>query len=98
MNLHNFKLSKEEIENLKDHKFFSAIIVKTESIQDLTIKSYIYNIVSELNKNCINLQNIYNLIPSQALSFQKSLRSLVWKICLKYLPLNIEEWETYIDK
>lgn len=98
MNLDNFKLSKKEIENLKDHKFFSAIIVKTESIKDLTIRANIYNIVKELNQNSIKIINISNLIPSQVLSFQKSLRSLVWKICLKFLPLNIEEWETYLDK
>ena len=98
MNLDNFILSKKEIENLKDHKFFSAIIVKTESIKDLTIRANIYNIVKELNQNSIKIINISNLIPSQVLSFQKSLRSLVWKICLKFLPLNIEEWETYLDK
>ena len=92
------KFSKEEIDNLKEHKFFSEIIMKTELINDLNIKNNIYNIVSEINKNSIDIHNIFNLIPSRALSFEKSLRSLVWKLSLKYLPLNIEEWESYLDK
>ena len=92
------KFSKEEIDNLKEHKFFSEIIMKTELINDLNIKNNIYNIVNEINKNSIDIHNIFNLIPSRALSFEKSLRSLVWKLSLKYLPLNIEEWESYLDK
>ena len=92
------KFSKEEIDNLKEHKFFSEIIMKTELINDLNIKNNIYNIVNEINKNSIDIHNIFNLIPSRALSFEKSLRSLVWKLSLKYLPLNIEEWELYLDK
>ena len=92
------KFSKEEIDNLKEHKFFSEIIMKTELINDLNIKNNIYNIVNEINKNSIDIHNIFNLIPSRALSFEKSLRSLVWKLSLKYLPLNIEEWESYLDQ
>ena len=72
--------------------------MKTESIKDSSIKDNIYSIVNELNKRSINIQNIHNLIHSLALFYQKSLRSLVWKVCLKYLPLNIEEWEEYLDK
>ena len=98
MNMEKHKLTKEEINNLKEHKFFSEIIMKSELIKDSSIKDNIYSIVYELNKTSINIQNIYSLIPSQALFYQKSLRSLVWKVCLKYLPLNIEEWEEYLDK
>lgn len=72
--------------------------MKTELIKDSSIKDNIYSIVYELNKTSINIHNIHSLIPSQALFYQKSLRSLVWKVCLKYLPLNIEEWEEYLDK
>ncbi len=96
--LENKIFTKKEIDNLKDHKFFSEIIMKTDSIKDIIIKNFIYDIVKQINTRSINIQNIYNLIPSGALSFQKSLRSLVWKISLKYLPLNIEEWESYLDK
>ena len=98
MNVEKHKLTKNEINNLKEHKFFSEIIMNTELIKDSSIKDNIYSIVYELNKTSINIQNIYSLIPSQALFYQKSLRSLVWKVCLKYLPLNIEEWEEYLDK
>jgi hypothetical protein len=98
MNLEKHKLTQKEIDNLKDHKFFSEIIMNTEKMKELTIKNIIYDIVNEINQKSINVQKIYNLIPSQALSYQKSLRSLVWKLSLKYLPLNIEEWESYLDK
>ena len=98
MNIEKHKLNKEEINNLKEHKFFSEIIMKSELIKDSSIKENIYSIVYELNKTSINIHNIHSLIPSQALFYQKSLRSLVWKVCLKYLPLNIEEWEDYLDK
>ena len=98
MNIEKHKLTKEEINNLKEHKFFSEIIMKSELIKDSSIKENIYSIVYELNKTSINIHNIHSLIPSQALFYQKSLRSLVWKVCLKYLPLNIEEWEDYLDK
>lgn len=90
--------SQKQIDNLKEHKFFTEIIMKTELINDLKIKYNIHNLIYEINKKSIDLQNIFNLIPSKALSYQKSLRSLVWKISLKYLPLNIEEWEPYLDK
>ena len=98
MNVEKHKLTKKEINNLKEHKFFSEIIMNTELIKDSSIKDNIYSIVYELNKTSIKIPNIYSLIPSQALFYQKSLRSLVWKVCLKYLPLNIEEWEEYLDK
>ena len=98
MNVEKHKLTKNEINNLKEHKFFSEIIMNTELIKDSSIKDNIYSIVYELNKTSIKIPNIHSLIPSQALFYQKSLRSLVWKVCLKYLPLNIEEWEEYLDK
>ena len=98
INTENKKINKEEIDNLKEHKFFSEIIMKSELIKDINIKYNIYNIVKELNKQEIKLSNIFDLIPSQALCFEKSLRSLVWKTSLKYLPLNIEEWESYLDQ
>ena len=98
MDLEKYKLTQKEIDNLKDHKFFSEIIMHTEKMKEITIKNIIYGIVNEINQKSINVQKIYNLIPSQALSYQKSLRSLVWKISLKYLSLNIEEWESYLDK
>ena len=91
-------LSKKEIDDLKEHKFFSEIIMKSELISNLSIRYNIYSIVNELNKKSINIQNILNLNPSNILSFQKSLRSQIWKITLKYLPLNIEDWESYLDK
>ena len=98
MNEKNKIFTKKEIDNLKEHKFFCEIIMKTEFIDNLSIKNNIYNIVNQINKNPININNIFNLIPSGALYFQQSLRSLVWKIALKYIPLNLEEWESYLDK
>lgn len=91
-------LSKKEIDELKEHKFFSEIMMKSELLSDLSIKYNIYNIVNELNKKSINIPSILNLNPSNILYVQKSLRSQVWKITLKYLPLNIEDWESYLDK
>ena len=98
MNEKNKIFTKKEIDNLKEHKFFCEIIMKTEFIDNLSIKNNIYHIVNQINKNPININNIFNLIPSGALYFQQSLRSLVWKIALKYIPLNLEEWESYLDK
>ena len=98
MNSENEIFSKKDIENLKDHKFFSGIIMKTESIENLGIKNNIYSMVKRINKKEIKIQDICELIPSGALSYQKSLRSLVWKICLKYLTSNIEDWESYLEK
>jgi hypothetical protein len=98
METENKIFTQKEIENLKEHKFFSAIIMKADLIKDVSIKYFIYSIVKHMNQREINIKKIYDLIPSNALSFQKSLRSLVWKISLKYLPLNIEEWEDYLDK
>ena len=98
METENKIFTQKEIENLKEHKFFSAIIMKADLIKDVSIKYFIHSIVKHMNQRKINIQKIYDLIPSNALSFQKSLRSLVWKISLKYLPLNIEEWEDYLDK
>jgi len=98
MNSENEIFSKKDIENLKDHKFFSGIIMKSESIENIQIKNKIYSMVKTINKKEIKIQEICDLVPSGALSHQKSLRSLVWKICLKYLTSNIEDWESYLEK
>lgn len=98
VNSENEIFSKKDIENLKDHKFFSGIIMKSESIENIEIKNNIYSMVKRINKKEIKIQDICELIPSGALSHQKSLRSLVWKICLKYLSSNIEDWESYLER
>ena len=88
----------EEIKYLKDHKFFSIIMIKAEKLGNEIISDEIYEILKTLNNNNINLSTISNYVLSDVLTFQPSLRSLVWKLFLKYLPTNCEKWEENIDK
>ena len=95
----NSKKSREErINDLKDHKFFSIIIVKASSLGNENLKNEIYDIVEELNNNTNKLENIIPHMSSDVFSSQPSLRSLVWKISLNYLSKNCENWEAFLDK
>ena len=98
MTMNSKKSNEERINDLKDHKFFSAIIVKASILRNECLKNEIYDIIEELDKNPINLDKISDHTSSDVFASQPSLRSLVWKISLNYLPRNIENWEMFLDK
>ena len=89
---------KEIVNYFKDHKFFSIIMIKAEKLGNEVISDEIYEILKTLNSSNINLTTISNYILSDVLTFQPSLRSLVWKLFLKYLSTNCGKWEDNIDK
>ena len=88
---------KTNIDDLIDNKFFSAIIINASNLQEKS-KNLIIEIINELNSNKINLLYLKKSIIKGILDVSPSLRSLCWKILFKYIPLNIEIWEQFLDK
>ena len=88
---------KTNIDDLIDNKYFSAIIINISNLQEKS-KNLILEIIKVLNSNNINLLQLKQNIIKGILDVSPSLRSLCWKILFKYIPLNIEIWEQFLDK
>ena len=88
---------KTNIDDLIDNKYFGAIIINISNLQEKS-KNLILEIIKVLNSNNINLLQLKQNIIKGILDVSPSLRSLCWKILFKYIPLNIEIWEQFLDK
>lgn len=86
------------IQNFNEHKFFGIIVNKLNNISSEKIKLRILDIIKILNSNNIDFlqlkRTIFEGLPDEV----PSLRSLGWKMIMNCLPLNIDEWEDFIDK
>lgn len=85
-------------EELNEHKFFGIIISKTINIAGEKLRLKIIDIIKTINSPIINYQNLKNLIFDGLPDDIPSLRSLVWKIILKFIPDNVNNWEQTIDE
>ncbi len=85
------------IESLNEHKFFGIIVNKLNNISSEKIKSRIIEIIKILNSSNIDFIKLKKIIFDGLPDDCPSLRSLNWKMILNYLPLNLDEWENYID-
>lgn len=85
-----------DIETFKEHKFFAEIIYKSISLPE-TVQYQILFIIKILNSKTIDKDKLCMIIY-EGLDESPSLRSLIWKILLNYLPLNIYEWEETLNK
>lgn len=81
----------ENINKYKEHKFFSSVIrnINNQSLENQIITIKIINI---LNSESIQYDLLKEIFYN-GLDFNPSLRSIVWKVLLKYLPNNIHKWE-----
>jgi len=86
------------IESLNEHKFFGIMINKLNNISSEKIKLKIIEIIKILNSTNIDFLHLKKIIFEGLPDDVPSLRSLSWKMMLNYLPLNLQEWENYIDK
>ncbi len=86
------------IQNLNEHKFFGIIVNKMNNISSEKIKLRILDIIKILNSSNIDFLQLKRMIFEGLPDDVPSLRSLGWKIIMNYLPLNLNEWENYIDK
>ena len=95
----NNKIDKLEtnINQFVEHKFFGIIFNKTINISSEKIKTRILEIIKLLDSTNINSIELKKMIFDGLPDDIPSLRSLTWKIILNYLPLNINEWENFID-
>ncbi len=89
---------KTMIQNLNEHKFFGIIVNKINNISSEKIKLRILDIIRILNSTNIDFLQLKRMIFEGLPDDVPSLRSLGWKMIMNYLPLNLNEWETYIDK
>lgn len=85
------------IQNLNEHKFFGIIVNKMNNISSEKIKLRILDIIKILNSSNIDFLQLKKIIFEGLPDDVPSLRSLGWKIIMNYLPLNLNQWENYID-
>lgn len=84
-------------DELNEHKFFGLIISKAVNIQAEKLKNKIIDIIKIINSQKINLYNLKKLLSDGLPDDIPSLRSLIWKMMMGYLPLNVDKWEDHID-
>jgi hypothetical protein len=85
-------------EELKDHKFFGILVEKASNMQSEKIKTKVFEIIKSLNNSKINILALNKIIFEGLPDDIPSLRSLIWKILLGIIPLDIDKWESTIDK
>lgn len=85
-------------EELKEHKFFGIIVTKAVNIASEKLKNKIFEIIKILNSTSINSYNLKKLVFDGLPDDIPSLRSLVWKMLLGYLSMNVNDWEESIDR
>jgi len=83
--------------DLNEHKFFGIIITKAYNISSEKIKNKILDILKHLNSNKINIFSLNKIIFEGLPDDIPSLRSIIWKILLGLIPLNVNEWEEILD-
>ena len=89
---------KTMIQNLNEHKFFGIIVNKLNKISSEKIRLRILDIIKILDSTNIDFLQLKKIIFEGLPDDVPSLRSLGWKMIMNYLPLNLNEWENYIDK
>jgi hypothetical protein len=87
----------EYLDELSEHKFFEIIANKTKNIYSEKLKFKIVQILKIINSPKIHFQSLRDIIFEGLPDEIPSLRSLVYKMLLYYLTLNVNEWEDYID-
>jgi len=92
----NYQLINKELETYLEHKYFSDIIKNTREISDNS-KYTVLMIIKILDSKNINIDQLKKLVY-EGLDEIPSLRSIVWKVLLNYLPRNIDLWEEILTK
>ena len=96
-----YKISLKEVESiineLHEHKFLGILVNKTMNISSEKIKMRVFEIIKMLNSTQIDIEKLKEIIFEGLPDDISSLRSLAWKLLLKYLPLNLDDWENHID-
>ena len=87
----NYNMLNKEKERYSEHKFFSEIINKVKN-QPESIQNEIITIINILDSENINLKKLKEY-SFKGLDESPTLRSLIWKLLLNYLPNNINKWE-----
>lgn len=86
------------LDQLNDHKFFGIIVSKVLNVSSEKLKNKILDIIKNLNSSNINYPILRKIIFEGLPDDIPSMRSLIWKLLLDYLSLNVNEWEESIDK
>lgn len=97
-NISDVNQIKTIIQNFNEHKFFGIIVNKLNNISSEKIKLKILEIIKILNSQEIDFLQLKKIIFEGLPDEVPSLRSLGWKMIMNYLPLNVNEWEDFIDK
>ena len=92
----NNNLLIKELEDYKEHKYFSEII-NTTSHLPLSLKQKLLMIIKTLDCKHIN-KDILNSYVFTGLDEAPSLRALCWKVLLDVLPKDINQWEAEINQ
>jgi len=92
----NFLVS-SYFEEQSEHKFFGIITSKAQKMCADKIKHKIYELITTMNSDFINLSNLKKYVFEGIPDEIQSLRSLTWKLLFNYLPSNCSIWEDFLD-
>jgi hypothetical protein len=89
---------KKLYDELNEHKFFGILVEKAISISSEKIKNKVFEIINLLTTSKLNSMILNKLIFEGLPDDIPSLRSLIWKILLNFLPTDVSQWESEADK
>lgn len=92
----DYKELEKNKENYREHKFFFSVIKHLDGLPE-SMSFRIIQIIKVLDSSNIDLDKLKKL-SYNGLDESSSLRSIVWKILLGLLPLNIDKWQETLDK
>jgi hypothetical protein len=98
------KLFNKDSENLKtlnsfEHNdYFKPIIEKTKKINLPQITEYVCKLLNQVKSKNIKMKKFKDLVNQGIPDELASLRSLVWKLIVGYLPSNVEQWDSVLQK
>lgn len=86
------------INTLTQETFKDLIDLKAKNFENITLQANTTAIIKDLQKSQIDLELIKEISQKGYLVDRSNLRSLCWKIFLKYIDLQSTTWEDMINK
>ena len=90
-------LNLQYLDMISEHKFLGLLAIKIQKFTSKIIKKRTIEIIKTLNSSKIEIMTLRKLCFEGIPDDLPSLRTIIWKIFFKFIPLNIDNWEEIID-